>query len=161
MDSEGISSGDRDWLQPAPPTAGGTDRSPQGVILVIDDETQILDSVRRTLIRKGWIVLTASDPAEGLQLYGEYWQGISLVLLDYFLPNLRGDAVWECLRQINPQARVLWMTASDDYIPSHMLDSGLCGFVMKPVTRKELFRGIRKVLKSDGPPGPAPEGQSA
>jgi DNA-binding response OmpR family regulator len=131
------------------------------VILVIDDDTQILDSIRRTLIREGWVVLTASGPAEGLQLYGEHWQGISLVLLDYFLPDLRGDEVWERLRRVNPQARVLWMSATDEYIPSKMLNSGLCGFVMKPATRKELFRRIREVLKFDGSPGPAPEGHSA
>jgi len=161
MANEGISPGDREWLQPTPSPDGGFDRVTQGVILVIDDETQILDSMRRTLIREGWVVLTASDPAEGMQLYGEYWQAISLVLLDYFLPDKRGDQVWECLRTINPQARVLWMSASDDYIPPEMLNSGLCGFMMKPVTRKELFRGIRKVLKSGGPPDPASDGQSA
>jgi DNA-binding response OmpR family regulator len=130
----------------------------QGVILVIDDETQILDSLRRTLIRAGWVVLIASDPAEGLQLYGEYWQGISLVLLDYFLPGLRGDEVWKRLKRINPQVRVLLMTASDDYVPPEMLNGGLCGFVMKPATRKELLRRIRGALKYHGPPTPAPGG---
>ena len=132
----------------------------QGVILVIDDETQILDSIRRTLIREGWVVLTASDPAEGLQLYGEHWQGISLVLLDYFLPGLRGDKVWERLKRINPQVRVLLMTASDDYIPPQMLHGGICGLIMKPATRKELFRRIHHALNHHDPPGPAPDGQS-
>jgi len=130
-------------------------RADQGIILVIDDETQILDSIRRTLIREGWVVLTASDPADGLRSYEALWPGISLVMLDYFLPGLRGDEIWERLRKINPQARVLWMSASDDYIPAKMLNSGLCGFVMKPATRKELFRRIREVLKPDGPRGPA------
>ena len=139
---------------------GGSTTVQQGIVLAIDDDTGLLDNLRRTLIREGWVVLTASEPAVGLQLYGEYWQGISLVLLDYFLPDLRGDQVWECLRQINPQARVLWMSASDEYIPSRMLNSGLCGFMMKPITPKELFRGIREVLKFDGQPDPAPGGQS-
>ena len=144
--------------------AFGTSRSAkvdQGIILVIDDETQILDSIRRTLIREGWVVLTYTDPAEGLRSYEAHWEGISLVLLDYYLPGLRGDEIWERLRGINPQARVLWMSASDDYIPAKMLNSGLCGFVMKPATRKELFRRIRELLKSDGRPHPAPDGESA
>jgi len=128
--------------------------SQQCVILAIDDETQILDSIRRTLIREGWVVLTASDPAEGLRLYGEYWQGISLVLLDYFLPDKRGDEVWESLKRINPQVRVLLMTASDDYVPPQMLHGGICGFIMKPATRKELLRRIREALKYHGPSSP-------
>jgi CheY-like chemotaxis protein len=69
------------------------------------------------LIREGWVVLTASDPAEGLQSYEAHWRGIALVLLDYYMPGLRGDEVWERLKRINPQVRVLLMTASDDYLP--------------------------------------------
>jgi len=155
-------------MSDSPPSSGAEDfRTPstasveQGVILVIDDETQILDSIRRTLIREGWVVLTASGPAEGLRLYREHWQGVSLVLLDYFLPDIRGDEVWERLRGINPQARVVWMSGSDEYIPAKMLNSGLCGFIMKPATRKELFQRIHEVLKSDGQPDPVPEGQPA
>ncbi|MGD1020893.1 MAG: response regulator [Verrucomicrobiia bacterium] len=118
----------------------------QGVLLAIDDDTELLTSIRRLLIREGWVVLTASDPSEGLLSYQEHWRGISLVLLDYYMPGLRGDGVWERLHRINPQARVLWMSASDDYIPSTMLNSGQSAFVQKPATRKELLRRIREIL---------------
>jgi DNA-binding response OmpR family regulator len=98
------------------------------------------------LIREGWVVLTASDPVEGLRSYEVYWQGISLVLLDYYMPGLRGDEVWERLKRINPQARVLLMTASDDYLPAGFLNGGVYGFVQKPATRKELLQRIREAL---------------
>jgi len=126
---------------------GGSATAQQGVILAIDDDTGLLDNIRRLLIGEGWVVLTASDPAEGLRFYSEHWQGISLVLLDYYLPILRGDQVWRQLQQINPQVRVLWMSASDDYIPSRMRNGGQNGFLQKPAGRQDLIRGIREVLR--------------
>ncbi len=118
----------------------------QCVLLAIDDDTEFLTSIRRLLIREGWVVLTASDPSEGLLSYQEHWQGISLVLLDYYMPGLRGDEVWERLQRINPQVRVLWMTASDDCIPRRMRNGGQNGFLQKPASRQELLRQIRKTL---------------
>ena len=117
MANEGISHADPDRLRSNPSTTGGFAGVEQGVILAIDDDTEVLNSIRRLLIREGWVVLTASDPAEGLQSYEAHWQGIALVLLDYYMPGLRGDEVWERLKRINPQVRVLLMTASDDYLP--------------------------------------------
>ena len=125
----------------------------QGVLLAVDDDMEVLNSIRRTLIREGWVVLTASDPVEGLQSYEAHWQGIARVLLDYFMPSLRGDEVLKRLQRINPQVRVLLMTASDEYIPPGMLNGGLCGFIQKPVTRKDLLRRIREALNHANPPG--------
>jgi len=118
----------------------------QGVLLAIDDDTAFLDRIRRLLGREGWVVLTASDPAEGLRLYSEHWRGISLVLLDYYMPILEGDQVWRLLHEINQHVRVLWISACDDYIPPKMQNGDQNGFVQKPATRKDLLRGIRKVL---------------
>jgi DNA-binding response OmpR family regulator len=111
------------------------------------EKSRIHSRIRQVrLIREGWVVLTASDPVEGLRSYEVYWQGISLVLLDYYMPGLRGDEVWERLKRINPQARVLLMTASDDYLPAGFLNGGVYGFVQKPATRKELLQRIREAL---------------
>jgi DNA-binding response OmpR family regulator len=152
---------DSDLPQSNPSTTGGFAGVEQGVILAIDDDTEVLNSIRRLLIREGWVVLTASDPAEGLQSYEAHWQGIALVLLDYYMPGLRGDEVWERLKRINPQVRVLLMTASDDYLPPGLLNGGVRGFVQKPATRKELLRRIREALNHHDPPGPALDGQPA
>ena len=127
----------------------------QGVILVIDDDSDVLNSIRRLLIREGWVVLTASEPGEGLRSYETHWQAIALVLLDYYMPDLRGDQVWDRLKRINPQARVLLMTASADCIPPRMRHGSQSGFIQKPATRKELLRRIREALNHHDPPGHA------
>jgi len=161
MASEQVSHDAPERLQSDPSPSVRFAGGEQGVILVIDDDTAILNSIRRLLIREGWIVLTSSEPGVALQLYEVHWQGIALVLLDYYMPDLRGDQVWERLKQINPRSRVLLMTASNDYVPPRMLNGGICGFIMKPPTRKELLRRIRDALNNHDPPGPAPDAPSA
>lgn len=125
----------------------------QAVILVIDDDTEVLNNVRRLLIREGWVVLTASDPLEGLVLYEAHWREIQLVLLDYFMPIRRGDEVFERLQRINPHVRVLLTTACQDDVSPKMLQGGLCGFVQKPLSPRDLIGGIRESLNHQGPTG--------
>jgi DNA-binding NtrC family response regulator len=126
----------------------------QEVILVIDDDPDILNSVRRLLRLEGWVVLTASDPLEGLQFYESHWRDIHLVLLDYFLPRLRGDAVFERLQCINPHVRVLLTTACAEDVSPKMLQGGLYGFVQKPLSPRDLIAWIRRTLNQHEPQAP-------
>jgi CheY-like chemotaxis protein len=106
------------------------------------------------LKREGWVVLTVSDPLEGLQMYETLWPEIQLVLLDYFMPNLRGDEVFERLQRINPHVRVLLTTACDGDVSQEMLQGGLCGFVQKPVSPRDLIRRIHHAMNHHDPPAP-------
>lgn len=156
MAIEKFSHEEPDRLRSKPSTTGKVAGIEQRVLLAIDDDTEVLNSIRRLLVREGWVVLTASDPAEGLRLYEEHWRGISLVLLDYYMPGLRGDEVWKRLKRINPQVPVLLMTASDDYLPPGLLNGGVCGFVQKPASRQELLQRIRETLSQQAQPSRAP-----
>lgn len=152
--SEGIPHKDSDLPQANHSTPGESVGVGQEVILVIDDDPDILNSVRRLLIHEGCVVLTASNPLEGLQLYEAHWLAIQLVLLDYFLPILRGDEVFERLRRINPHVRVLLTTACLDDVSPQILQGGLYGFVQKPLSPRELIGWIRKSLNHHDPPSP-------
>ncbi|MGO9243157.1 MAG: response regulator [Verrucomicrobiia bacterium] len=159
MAIEEIPHNDSDLSQPNHSTTGGPAKVGQDAILFIDDDTEVLNSVRRLLRREGWVVLTASDPLEGLVLYEAHWREIQLVLLDYFMPILRGDEVFERLRRINPHVRVALTTACDDDVPQKMLQGGLCGFLQKPLTPRALIGGIRKSLNHHDPTGPHAPGR--
>ena len=125
----------------------------QVVILVIDDDTEVLDSVRRLLIREGWMVLTASNPLEGLELFEAYWREIQVVVLDFFMPILSGDKVFGRLQRIHPRVRVLLTTACENDIPQEMFQNGLRGFVQKPLSPRDLIDQIRQSLNHDRSPG--------
>ena len=152
MAIEEISHKDSDLPHSNHSSNGRPARAGQAVILVIDDDTEILNSVRRLLIREGWVVLTASNPLEGLELYEAHWREIQLVLLDYFMPILRGDKVFERLQRIHPHVRVLLTTACENDVPQELLQNGLCGFVQKPLSSRDLINQIRQSLNHENSP---------
>src|SRR6266436_7793246 len=95
------------------------------VVLVIDDDTDVLRGVKRMLECEGFVVYTAHEPQEGIRLYEAHSDEIRLVLLDYFMDGMNGDEVFEHLRRINPDVRVILVTGGDDAVAKRMLANGL------------------------------------
>jgi CheY-like chemotaxis protein len=120
-------------------------RQPQ--ILAIDDEPEILNIVQILLTGKGYRVLTAGGAEEGLQIFERQPQDIDLVLLDYLMPEMTGDLVFEAIRQIKPDARVLLLTGYDNHVAERLFAQGLRGYVHKPFSLDDLLRVIREQLQ--------------
>lgn len=130
-----------------------SDPRPPVVILVIDNDVNVLDGVKRLLEGENYVVATALDPMEGIQQYADRWREIELVLLDFSMPGLRGDQVFERLRRINRDVRVLLMSAFTDEAPvEKMLEGGLLGFVEKPFLPGELVARVKEAINSPQPP---------
>jgi CheY-like chemotaxis protein len=121
---------------------------PQRQILAIDDDADILDIIRICLESAGFKVHTATDPAAGLNLYRQLSREIDLVLLDYVMPGMTGDRVFESLRQINPAARVLLLTACDDNVARTMFADGLRGYVQKPFYLNQLVKQVQETIEA-------------
>jgi DNA-binding response OmpR family regulator len=111
-------------------------------ILVIDDETNMLDIIKTTLEGEGYVVFTAGDPQVGLDLYEQRWREIKVVLLDFLMPNMTGDLVFECLQRVNPDVRVLLLTACDDQVARQMFQAGLRGYIQKPFYLTDLISRV-------------------
>jgi DNA-binding response OmpR family regulator len=122
----------------------GGSASSKAEILVIDDEPEILEVIRGCLEPAGFIVRTARDPNEGLKIYEKDWRAIRLVLLDYVMPQMTGDLVFECLQNVNPDVRVLLLTGCDDNVAKKMFESGLRGYVQKPFYIDDLISRVRE-----------------
>lgn len=101
-----------------------------GRILVIDDETYILDVVQGFLEAYGWNVITANTPERGLALYQEHQGGISAVILDLSMPGKSGIEVFKELKAIDPGVKVI-----------------LCsGLIENDVRESAITAGIKKIL---------------
>ena len=133
-----------DWQWFCDMSAGPVD--PQKQILAIDDEPETLDVIRRCLEVDGLQVLTASGPKEGLELYEKNCQQIGLVLLDYLMPDMTGDLVFECLQRVNPDVRVVLLTGCEDNVAKRMFEEGLRGYIQKPFYVEDLLARVHEEL---------------
>ena len=130
-----------------------SDPRPPVVILVIDNDVKVLDGVKRLLEGEDYVVATALDPMEGIQQYADRWREINWCCWIFRCPALRGDEVFERLRRINRDVRVLLMSAFTDEAPvEKMLEGGLLGFVEKPFLPDELVDRVREAINSPQPP---------
>jgi hypothetical protein len=117
-------------------------------ILAIDDEPDILDIVKTCLEDEGFQVHTAASPREGLNFYEKNWRDIRLVLLDYLMPEMTGDLVFESLQRINPDVRVVLLTACEDNVAHRMFANGLRGYLQKPFFLDDLIRRVHEEIEA-------------
>jgi CheY-like chemotaxis protein len=117
------------------------------LILLVDDELEIAELASAMLTEEGYRVIIARDGFEALRIYQEIGNQIGLVILDFFLPVMDGDAVFDELRSINPQVAVV---LSSGFAEQSKLGKG---FIPKPYTSQKLLEQVRSTLEAA--PGPA------
>lgn len=119
------------------------------LILLVDDETEIAELASAMLTDEGYQVILARDGFEALRIYQQISKQIGLVILDFFLPVMDGDAVFDELRALNPDVGVVLSSGfAEQSKLGNMLEQGLRGFIPKPYTRKKLLEQVRSTLDS-------------
>jgi len=79
-----------------------------GVVLCIDDNQDVLECERAFLEAFGYTVLTASSGGKGLELASIH--SVDVVILDYFMPTMNGQAVAMEIRRLRPHAPIILLT---------------------------------------------------
>jgi two-component system response regulator MprA len=118
-------------------------------ILVVEDDSQIADLLRRGLIYEGYSVEVAGDGLDALIAARD--RPPNLVLLDLMLPGLDGLTVCKRLRAAT-DVPILILTARDA-VPDRVkgLDAGADDYVVKPFNFDELLARIRAHLRRRAP----------
>ena len=117
------------------------------LILLVDDETEISELASTMLTEEGYRVILARDGFEALKIYQQIEKQIGLVILDFFLPVMDGDAVFDELRALNPDVAVVLSSGfAEQSKLGNMLAQGLKGFIPKPYTREKLLEQVRSTL---------------
>ena len=123
--------------------------TPQKFVLAIDDEPEMLEIIKDCLEGEGFRVLTADGPKKALEIYEKRWPEIGLVLLDYLMPDMTGDLVFECLQRIHADVRVILLTAYEDRVARTMFETGLRGYIQKPFYIEDLVQRVREELDQE------------
>ena len=117
----------------------------QSKILIVDDEPNILQTVRAYLEREGYAVQSASDGAAALKL--AYVFQPDLIVLDIMLPGIDGLEVLRQLRQTS-DVYVLLLTATADETDKIVgLTVGADDYLTKPFSPRELVARIKAILR--------------
>lgn len=118
-------------------------------ILVVDDESMALVLIKRLLSGAGYHVATAQSGFEALDIFRRQPQTFQLVLLDLTMPFMDGEETFHRLREIRSDVPVVLCAG---FIRSDRLDrlmnSGIAGFLRKPLAPDELVDHVRAVLAS-------------
>jgi len=124
-----------------------------GRVLIVEDDVDIADVLRRSLRNEGYEVRTSADGTEALDVAAGFVP--DLVVLDLGLPGLDGIEVCKRLRS-DGDVPILMLTAraeTDDRVTG--LDSGADDYLVKPFERQELLARIRALLRRRPPRGAA------
>ena len=124
-----------------------------GRVLVVEDDADIADVLRRSLRNEGYEVKTSADGVEALDVAAGFVP--DLVVLDLGLPRLDGVEVCRRLRK-DGDVPILMLTAraeTEDRVTG--LDSGADDYLVKPFERQELLARIRALLRRRPPRGTA------
>ena len=125
-----------------------TIRRGNGKILVIDDEELILE-VSATIVKElGYSVIDAKSGKEAIVKFEEYKDEIDLVILDMVMPDLSGEEIYDLLRKIDPDVKVLLASGyTYNNRARALIDRGCNGFIKKPYSIVELSNKLSKITK--------------
>ena len=113
------------------------------ILIVEDEETQ--RSLLAGLLRKeGYFVEEAGDGARAIELFRI--KTIDLVLLDFKLPDMDGLTILKSVKEINPEAEIIMITAFGSIENAvNALKSGASEYLTKPIDLDDLLFKIKKI----------------
>jgi DNA-binding NtrC family response regulator len=131
-------------------TNRGHNDKPIAKLLIVDDEPEILQVLQIGLEQNGFLVDGFTNPEEALQSFKSNAEDFRLMLSDIRMPGLSGIQLAKKVKELNPDIKVVLMTAFEIYdgdpykvlFPSTHVD----GFVQKPIGIDDLTNKILSII---------------
>ncbi|MBC2713452.1 MAG: PAS domain S-box protein [Desulfosarcina sp.] len=130
--------------EPAPSPVGIL-KGPE-TILLVDDEPYILDVGVKMLEKMGYTVLKASCGEDAVRVFTDSQQQIDLVILDMIMPDIGGGDVFDRMRTIRPDIKVMLASGYSMGDAAAIIARGCNGFIQKPFGMEKLSHAIREVI---------------
>jgi CheY-like chemotaxis protein len=125
----------------------GTDKVSK-TVLVIDDGEVERKYISASLEKGGYKVVTAEEGETGLKIAKEIKP--QLILLDFIMPGLRGDAVCQRLKMSDETRNIPVIFLTGSVKPQNIIDSYESGaeyYLSKPIGTKELLKQVGLILR--------------
>jgi len=121
----------------------------QETILLVDDDTMLLEANSDVIASLGFQVLTATDGQEAVRLYQSRAGNIDLVILDLVMPKMGGKEAAGKIRKIDPGARIIYATGYDMEESFGFAPSPELTILKKPFSIQELSEAIQNSISDD------------
>jgi DNA-binding response OmpR family regulator len=127
-------------------TTAAEDAAAKKRILLVDDDYEIVDSMKLVLESKGYEVLVARDGNQGLAMAER--ENPDLVILDMMMPKRSGFLVLERLRRTRPvPMRVIMITANEGSRHKAYAEMlGVDDYIRKPFAMDRLMDSVQRLL---------------
>ncbi len=119
-------------------------------VLVVDDDTDIVELLEYNLTKEGYDVRTANDGRKAIEVAKTYFP--ELVLLDIMMPQLDGIEAGRQMRDIPEmrQAFILYLTArSEEYSEVAAFEIGADDYITKPIKPRALMSRINALFRRE------------
>ncbi len=126
--------------------------SEQKTVLLVDDDNEIIESMRTVLEAKGYKVIVARDGNAGLTVAER--EGPDLIILDMMMPKKSGFLVLEKLKGrpggLIPTIMITGNEGSRHRAYAEML--GVRDYIRKPFAMEKLVRSVEQILETSAKP---------
>src|SRR5512139_3028109 len=109
------------------------------LIMIIDDEVDFLDTLKRGLVTSGFTnVETEGNPIKAKDFF-ERGEAVDVVLIDINMPGLSGIQLLEFIKTYSPETECIMVTALNEArVAVECLKKGAYDYLVKPVSRDDL-----------------------
>ncbi|KAF6242576.1 response regulator [Nitrosopumilus sp. b1] len=115
------------------------------IVMIVDDDTDLLDGVNEVISSAGYRTVTEVDGKRAPLLFREY--GPDLVLTDFRMPGLNGYDSYLEIKKANPNAKVIFMTSfPDDVRLRDAINQGEIICLKKPFSNESLLQVIENKI---------------
>jgi CheY-like chemotaxis protein len=119
--------------------------SPMKAILVVDDNPAVRIGIADTLRDAGYKVSEAATGAEALRLLER--REFNLLMLDYLLPGMKGDAIARVASERWPTLRIAFLSGYAEFL-SLTGKAGNSTLISKPVSSEDLCTAVSGALRT-------------
>ncbi len=120
-----------------------------GSVIVVDDEAVVRRSLERICERLGASVHAFASGKDAIEYFREMYEATDLVILDLVMPDLNGTAVFQALKEIDPEVKVILASGfGKNQAVDKLLEQGVCKFLSKPFNVRELTAALNEIVRS-------------
>ena len=118
-------------------------------ILLIDDEAIVIEVSAQMLKKMGYDVLTAHNGRQAIEIYKRNSDKVAIVILDLVMPGMGGGEVYDRLKEIDSDVKVLLSSGySIGDRAAEILSRGCDGFIQKPFNLSGLSNKLREIISN-------------